>query len=120
MGSPTLKVNWPWPAQLDALSAAGKYHALLLENDRVRVLETHIPAGHSTPLHTHCWPSLLYLVNFSHFIRRDERGNVLLDTRMLPDSGKLPGVQWSEPMPPHTVENVGAGELRVINFELKD
>lgn len=119
MSSPKLKTNWPWPAELDAMTAAAQYHTVLLENDHVRVLETRIPAGHSTPLHTHCWPCALYMVSFSEFIRRDQEGKVLLDTRLLPASSKRPGTQWSEAMPPHTVENVGQGELRVINFEIK-
>ena len=102
------------------MAAAAQYHTVLLETDRVRVLETRIPAGHLTPLHTHCWPSALCLLSFSEFIRRDQNGLVLLDTRQLPASSKRPGTQWSEAMPPHTVENVGKGELRVINFELKD
>lgn len=120
MSSPKLKANSPWPPELDAMTAAAQYHSVLLENERVRVLETRIPAGHSTPLHTHCWPSALYMVSFSEFIRRDAEGKVLLDTRPLPASSKRPGTQWAEAMPPHTVENVGQGELRVINFELKD
>ena len=99
--------------------AAAQYHTLLLENDRVRVLDTRIPAGHLVPLHTHCWPSVLYLLNFSEFVRRDQNGQVLLDTRQLPPADKRPGMQWSQAMPPHTVENVGDGELRVINFEIK-
>ncbi len=47
--------SWPWPDSLDALVAAPKHHALLLEDDRVRVLQTTIPAGDVAPLHTHCW-----------------------------------------------------------------
>src|ERR1700741_3995299 len=51
---------WPWPASLDALSAAPRHHTLLLENDRVRVIETRIAPGDIVPVHTHCWPSGLY------------------------------------------------------------
>jgi len=120
MSSPKLKANWPWPAELDAMTAAAQYHTVLLENERVRVLETCIPAGHSTPLHTHRWASALHLLSFSEFIRRDQNGQVLLDTRQLPASSKRPEMQWSEAMPPHSVENVGNCDLRVINFELKD
>jgi hypothetical protein len=101
------------------MKVAAQYHTVLLENEHVRVLETRIPAGHSTPLHTHCWPSALYTVSFSEFIRRDQDGKVLLDTRLLPASSKGLGTQWSEAIPPHTVENIGPGELRIINFEIK-
>jgi hypothetical protein len=33
---------WPWPDSLDAVVAAPKHHQLVLENDRVRVLDTRI------------------------------------------------------------------------------
>ena len=40
------------PDDLDALTAAPDHHTLLFENDRVRVLDTRIPAGDQTPLPT--------------------------------------------------------------------
>lgn len=30
---------WPWPDPLDAMTAAPRFHRLLFENERVRVLE---------------------------------------------------------------------------------
>lgn len=110
---------WPWPAALDALSAAPRHHTLLLENERVRVLETRIPPGDLVPLHTHCWPSLLYVVSWGDFVRRDAGGAVVLDSRAGGDAGPPPSVAWSEALPPHSLENVGAVEIRVISVELK-
>jgi len=110
---------WPWPASLDALSAAPRHHTLLLENDRVRVLETRIPPGELVPLHTHRWPSVLHVLSWSDFIRRDASGAVLLDSRTAGRGGSPPSVGWSEALPPHSLENVGAAEIRVISVELK-
>jgi hypothetical protein len=110
---------WSWPASLDALSAAPRHHMLLLENDRVRVLETRIPPGEVVPLHTHCRPSVLYVLSWSEFIRRDASGAVLLDSRTAGGGGSPPSVGWSEALPPHSLENVGAAEIRVISVELK-
>lgn len=45
--------GWPWPENLDALAADPKHHALLLENELVRVLETIILPGEITAIHTH-------------------------------------------------------------------
>lgn len=40
-----------WPAALDALTAAPEQgHALLLENDDVRVVRTRIAPGETTPV----------------------------------------------------------------------
>ena len=107
-----------WPESLDALTAAPQHHRLLLENDRVRVLEALIPPGERTPVHTHRWPATQYVVSFSHFVRRDAQGSITLDSRShTPLTAGM--VLWSEPLPPHSAENVGTSDLRVIVVEIK-
>jgi hypothetical protein len=73
--------SWNWPESLDALIAAPANHNLLFENDHVRVLDTRVPPGHTVPLHTNRWPSGLYILSWSDFIRRDGQGKVLADSR---------------------------------------
>jgi len=111
---------WPWPDSLDALTAAPEYHELLLENERVRVIHTHIPAGDIVPLHTHRWPSVAYLISTSHFVRRDHEGRVSFDSRKEAVTQHAPSVQWLQPLPPHTVENVGGSAISILIVELKD
>ncbi len=107
-----------WSADLDALIAAPDNHILLLENDRVRVLNTTVAPGDRTPIHTHRWPAVLHILSWSHFVRYDDSGNVLLDTRTL---ASLPSeFMWSAPLPPHSLENVGDTTLHIIAVELKD
>jgi len=108
-----------WPPHLDALIAAPRHHTLLLENDTVRVLETKIPPGETTALHTHRWPATLYIVSPGDFVRRDEHGAVMADTRASPAKGKAGDVAWSPPLGPHTLENVGTTLIHVINVEVK-
>jgi hypothetical protein len=107
-----------WPGELDALEAAPRHHTLLFENELVRVLDTTVPPGDTVPLHTHRWPAALYILSWSHFVRRDGAGSTMVDSRM---AGKpAEGIAlWSDPLPPHTLENVGGSELRVISVELK-
>jgi len=50
------------------LSAAADSHRLLLENEKVRVLEVTIPAGRKEPWHTHRRVSLM-LIDQSASIR---------------------------------------------------
>jgi hypothetical protein len=111
--------SWPWPDSLDALIAAPAYHTLILENDRVRVIRTHIPPGALVPLHTHRWPAVAYVMSASDFIRRDHENKVLLDTRQSPNPPKLPATQWLDPLPAHTVENVGHSDIAILIVELK-
>ena len=107
----------PWPASLDALIAAPDFHRLILENEHVRVLDVLIPPGRFVPVHTHCWPGVQHILSHSDFIRRDAGGNIQLDTRQL--SEPIPSIVWSEPMSPHSVENIGTTNLHVLVVEVK-
>lgn len=99
--------------------AAPAHHQLLIENEKVRVLDTRIPPGDTTGLHTHRWPATFYIVSWSDFIRYDENGNIVVDSRNLP-AKPLPGsALWSEPLMPHTLKNVGEQILHEISVELK-
>ena len=107
-----------WPDELDALIAAPEHHFLLFENEFVRVLDTTLPPGETVPLHTHRWPGTLYVISFSHFVRRNRAGEVVIDSRTT--GGAAPGsAQWAAPRPPHTLENVGESVFRGISVELK-
>jgi hypothetical protein len=110
-------LNWN---ALDALVAAPAHHAVLLENDRVRVLEARVEPGDTVPLHAHRWPGVQYFVSFSDFVRRDDRGVVIVDSRMIELPRQRPLVLWSEPMPPHTLENVGTDPIHAIVVESKE
>ena len=112
--------DWPWPDSLDALVAAPDHHKLLFENERVRLLEVRIPPGAFVPVHTHRWPSAIYVAAQSDFIRRDGDGNVLFDSRTVGPPPEKPLVQWTGPLPPHSVENVGSREILLITTELKE
>jgi hypothetical protein len=98
--------------------AAPDHHDVLFENERVRVLDTRLPAGERTPVHAHEWPAALYVLSWSDFIRRDGSGTILADSRDRPPPVQGSGL-WIEPLPPHSVENVGAADLHIIAVEVK-
>ena len=104
---------------LDAMAAAPDHHQVILENEHVRVLDTRLAAGERTPIHSHRWPSSLFVMSWSDFLRRDVDGNVIVDSRTW-NSQPQPGeALWSTPLIPHSVENIGECELRIIAVELK-
>jgi hypothetical protein len=107
------------PESLDALTAAPDHHSLLFENERVRVIRTRILPGQIVPVHTHRWPAVLSLSSWSDFVRRDPQGKVLLDTRTTSEAPKLNTPIWLEPLPPHSVENVGDAEINNVQVEIK-
>jgi len=78
-----------------------------------------VPCGETVPVHTHRWPAVQYLVSIADFVRRDADGEVLVDSRTMKFPREGPLVLWSEPIPPHTLENVGDRTIHVIAIELK-
>ena len=107
------------PAELDAMTAAPDHHELLLENDQVRVLDTRLKPGERTPVHTHASPAALYVISWSDFIRRDAKGNIIVDSRSWDRQPAVGEALWLPPLTPHSVENVGESELRLLAVELK-
>src|SRR6267143_2194134 len=107
-----------WSDSLDAMVAAPEHHEVLLENERVRVLDSRIKAGETVPVHTHRWASVLYILGTSDFIRYDTEGNAVFDSRTADSQVQAGAVGWSPPLRAHSVENVGDNEIRVISIEL--
>ncbi len=108
-----------WQEELDALVAAPQHHKLLMENEFVRVLDTLIPPGEITNVHTHKWPASLYIVSWSDFIRYDGEGNIVLDSRKLSETPLPFTAIWSDPISPHALENIGENTIHIINVEIK-
>lgn len=59
------------------------------------------------------------MLSTTNFVRRDADQNVLLDTRSADAQPQVSDVLWSDPFPPHSLQNVGDAELRVIIVEIK-
>ena len=114
-----LSEGWPWPDSLDAVVAAPGNHTVLFENEHVRVLQTRISPGEKVPVHTHRWPSVLFVLSWSDFIRRDQSGKVMLDTREGFEAPKPNTLGWLEALAPHSVENVGEAEINNVQVEIK-
>jgi mannose-6-phosphate isomerase-like protein (cupin superfamily) len=104
---------------LDAMVAAPDHHEILLENDRVRVLDTRLAPGERTPVHTHASSAALYVMSWSDFLRRDADGDIIVDSRTWERQPVVGEALWLPPLPPHSVENIGTAELRLIAVELK-
>ena len=109
-----------WPAELEATVAAPDNHKILLENDRVRVLEVTLSPGEVEPLHFHRWPSVLHIQQAGEWIDRDAEGNVIFDSREVPPI-QYPLTMWKGPEAPHSPVNLSDSvEIRLIRVEIKD
>ena len=109
---------WPWPETMDALLAAPASHRLLLENDRVRVLDVVIEPGAREPEHTHQAVSLM-IIDEPARIRYYTGSTLRFESQG--HSEPQPGVRvrWMEPEGPHSVENVDEHRYHAIRIELK-
>jgi quercetin dioxygenase-like cupin family protein len=114
----TTQQPWPWPETMDALQAAAASHRLLLENDRVRVLEVVIEPGAHEPEHTHQAESVMIVDEPARI--RYYVGDELRFESQAP-SGSQPGVRvaWMEPEGPHSVQNIDDHRYHAVRVELK-
>jgi hypothetical protein len=113
------KAGCLWPAAQDAIQAAPRNHRVVLENDKVRVLDVIVPAHTKENVHAHCWPSVLYITDAGKYVDYDANGRVLFDSRSLTEAPPLPMIIWKDPEAPHTVENLDDRPLHLVRVELK-
>ena len=52
---------WRWPDSMDSINAAPKNHAVLFENDHVRLLEVVVQPGETEAMHGHKYPSVFIM-----------------------------------------------------------
>ena len=109
-----------WPKNRDAVIAAPENHKILLENEKVRVLEVTVAPGEIERIHHHQWPSVLYVMEAGFFIDRDAQGNVIVDSRKIPEPLTFPLAMYKEPEAPHSVENLSDTiTIKLIRVEIK-
>ncbi len=96
----------------DAVKADPDKNTVLLENDRVRVLEVTNPVGGTLKMHSH--PAhILYFLEGARATMTTADGKV---TQLESKKGE---VRWVDPVT-HKVENKGSAPIRTIVIELKD
>ena len=109
-----------WPKDQDAVMSAPNNHKILLENDKVRVLEVTLAPKEIEPVHHHQWPSVLYIMEAGDFIDRDGEGNLIMDSRKIPEPLVFPLTMYKNPEAPHSVENLSDTKtIRLIRVEMK-
>ena len=95
----------------DPVKVAPALHKVVLDNERVRVLDTMLKANDQIPMHSHP-ENVIYVV---------KGGKVrFVDLKGTPTDRELKdGECVMRPAETHAVQNTGSGELRVITIELK-
>lgn len=105
---------------LDAVAAAPEHHRVIFENDHVRVLDTRIKPGETVPVHSHRWPSIVYTLETSDFVRFDAASGESFDSRVTPVPNQIDEPVKLPPLTPHSIRNVGDRAMRAISVEVKN
>ena len=95
----------------DPAKVSPNTHKVLLENDRVRVLDVRVQPGKKVPTHSHPDYVIYALSDFKVKFTYPDGKTAELD-------GKAGDASWRE-AETHAAENVGTRELHVLNIELK-
>ena len=109
---------WLWPETMDAVLAAPASHRILLDNDRVRVLEVVIEPGAREPEQTHRAASVM-IVDEPARIRYYRGGTLQYESQARFESPPGGRVRWMEPEGPHSVQNIDERRYHAIRVELK-
>jgi len=105
---------------------APEQHRVLLENDRVRVLEIRLPPGGVEPPHIHALPSVIQGdtggaagARFLYIEYRYEDGVFTEISRR--EVVPTPGFRtvWSGPEGPHAIVNIGSVPMFLMRTEIK-
>jgi hypothetical protein len=62
----------------------------------------------------------MFVFAWSDLLRFDTQGNRVMDTRQSAEVPKLNSPVWQQPLPTHSVKNIGDAEFRAVQAELKD
>jgi len=95
----------------DPVKLSPQYYKVLMENDRVRVLEYRLKPGEKEPTHSHP-AGVVYSLGDSTL------RSTLPDGQAAEVSGKAGDVFWRNPLT-HALENIGKTEARALAVELK-
>lgn len=98
-------------AKEDATKLAPQSHKVVLENDRVRVMEIRIKPGEKIPMHSHPANILYSLSAATMKLTRPDGTSTIVEM-------KAGDCTWREAMS-HEVENVGETEFRAVGIEIK-
>ena len=113
------KAECAWPASMDAVAAAPRNHRVLLDNDRVRVLEITVAPGEREPVHAHCLPAVSYVMYEGKNRDYDGQGNLVSEVKESPPASQFPMTSWTDPVAPHAVENLDTRPIHSLHIELK-
>ena len=96
---------------IDPVQVAPSNYKVLEENDHVRVLEMNLPAGEKDEMHSHPSETVYFISGGKAKIHLP--GGEAVEAE-IPDGHVMWHEEWT-----HTVENIGASDIKAIIVEAK-
>jgi quercetin dioxygenase-like cupin family protein len=99
----------------DILQVAGgaETHKVVLDNDQLRMLDVHIPAGQKIAMHSHPPNTVYYMTDCKLQVTGSDGKTQIAE----PKAGTA---IWRSGETKHAVENVGTAECRLVQTEMKE
>ena len=98
-------------SQVDPVKQSPQYYKVRIDNDRLRVLEYHLPSGQREAMHSHP-PGVV-------FITSDAQLRTTLPNGSVSEASFNAGeVHWRDATT-HAIENIGKPEFTALGIELK-
>src|SRR5512137_2886766 len=96
----------------DVLTSAGNAYKLLIENEKVRVLDIHLKPGEKAPMHNHPNDHLVYVLNNAKFkLTFSDNKSGVFDLK----AGQTVWMKAGS----HSTENIGTSEGHNLVVEVK-
>jgi hypothetical protein len=109
---------WPYPASLDAVTAAPKNHKVLYEDSEIRFLEVTVRPGEKENLHAHQWSSV-FIVDRVQPVLTNYTADGKAGVPRSPADASYPLIRRMGPQPPHQVENLDIYAQHFYRVEFK-
>lgn len=107
-----------WDPALDAVIAAPRNHAVIYEDDVIRVLAVSVAPGETENPHHHRWPSVMVFDRTARI--RDFNGATREENPLPPrENLPLPVTIKFPPQPLHYVENCDTRPIHATRIEFK-
>lgn len=112
--------KWEWDDSLDATKAAKQNHKMVYEDEKVRILQVVCPPGNEEPVHTHKYPSTMWVTQPGHLMYLDHKLVKQDSFEIQPRTAQQ--LNKGEQMPPegpHSIHNIGPTTYIAYRVEYK-
>lgn len=115
----TAPEKWMWDESYDGVIASSDHHAVMFENEFIRVLEICIEPGEKEDFHTHSRNSIMIIDSAVDMRYYGADGNIKFERKIPRDVSQKTSIVWRDPEGLHSIENIDTRVFHGVRIELK-